>query len=761
MIFFSKCTIEAKRNNIFRVMARFFLILFLSMACLPIVGSDLHASSLPCAGEKDCFVFVVSALQNTQDLKATWQDQLQELLPLLDQTHGKSLWMARTKLYVGYQIREVLPEQARELLGEVLNVFPDLADYIRMWIGQSYLYSQHWEESVQVFEAFLSKEKDSLLRPEVLYFTAEGLSRQKACQQASKKLLQALDEDPSHKRAAWGISVLGDCAEQAGDTQKAFRFFRRLWINFPQSPEAQQIEAWFSRPNNKRFVLAPEDRYHRAVNLYEKGAHAKAIEAFEGLLSSKLPVAEVTEAQYRLARSYVRMKNYERAEPVLATLIKEDSTRSDDAWVWLGKLYFRQKKEEDLARLVSRDIPPKVTNNQRAQLFRYYGIFLEGQENWEKAHAMYQRGLQFAQGPKTRLTLLWHAGWLHYRRHEFAKAIENFHDIIGATNPRSTRMVEDHTRAAYWLGRSKAQLGQHKEAIRQFEELQTSFPFTYYGLLATFQLGEPVSVADSALRVAADAKRERSSTVLDLRHYRKAVQLAQSELISDAREELGYLYKHHGGSEKVLLPLISLSHRIGAFDIGIRLAIRHYGKDFRQGTVPSSSKMWAVAYPLPYQDVIQRYAPERLDPYLVSGLIREESLYQAQAVSRVGALGLMQLMPYTAKRVGKRLGLDPTFFVRQGLFEPEHNIQLGVHYLGTLLGQFQDNLIYSVAAYNAGPKAVQQWITKHGRHPAEEFVELIGYRETRGYVKRVIRSYRIYRMVFENSCTTPSLDRFC
>jgi soluble lytic murein transglycosylase len=86
---------------------------------------------------------------------------------------------------------------------------------------------------------------------------------------------------------------------------------------------------------------------------------------------------------------------------------------------------------------------------------------------------------------------------------------------------------------------------------------------------------------------------------------------------------------------------------------------------------------------------------------------------------------------------------------------------LGTYYLGQLLNEFQGNIIYAVAAYNAGPQAVQRWIAQNGQRDPDEFVEFIGYRETRGYVKRVVGSYRIYQMLFGKACQGVSLDRFC
>ena len=162
-----------------------------------------------------------------------------------------------------------------------------------------------------------------------------------------------------------------------------------------------------------------------------------------------------------------------------------------------------------------------------------------------------------------------------------------------------------------------------------------------------------------------------------------------------------------------------------------------------------------------YQALIQSFVPKHVDPFLVSGLIREESLYSARVVSPVGAIGLMQLMPTTAKRMANHLGIRDWDYDQGGLKEPRLNIQLGTHYLGQLLNEYQGNILYAVAAYNAGPQAVKRWVRQNANRPSDEFVELIGYEETRGYVKRVIGSYRIYRMLFGKTCPPVSLDRFC
>jgi soluble lytic murein transglycosylase len=153
-------------------------------------------------------------------------------------------------------------------------------------------------------------------------------------------------------------------------------------------------------------------------------------------------------------------------------------------------------------------------------------------------------------------------------------------------------------------------------------------------------------------------------------------------------------------------------------------------------------------YPLAYWELIQQKAQERgLDPYLVLALIRQESLFDARARSPAAALGLMQLIPPTAARVAKQLGLPTPS--QDMLFQPEVNIALGTQYLKDLLQRYSNNWFKALAAYNAGEAAVDRWEKEIVTDDIEEFVERIPYVETRGYVKLVLRNHRIYKRLYE------------
>ena len=162
---------------------------------------------------------------------------------------------------------------------------------------------------------------------------------------------------------------------------------------------------------------------------------------------------------------------------------------------------------------------------------------------------------------------------------------------------------------------------------------------------------------------------------------------------------------------------------------------------------PASSTRWAwnCLFPTPYDDFVHEVeSAESVPRGFVHAVMRQESAFNPNARSAVGATGLMQLMPSTARR---------TLQTEQGdandrmLGTPAVNLTAGTRYLGQLLAAFGKSLPLSAAAYNAGPKAVGQWLAKTGNVPIDVFVGLIPYRETRGYVGRVMGNYAKYSLL--------------
>jgi soluble lytic murein transglycosylase len=153
---------------------------------------------------------------------------------------------------------------------------------------------------------------------------------------------------------------------------------------------------------------------------------------------------------------------------------------------------------------------------------------------------------------------------------------------------------------------------------------------------------------------------------------------------------------------------------------------------------------WKILFPQPHWETIEQEATKnRLDPYMVASLIRQESEFNAGAISRANALGLMQLLPSVGRSMAKQEGIR--HFSESELLDPDTNIRLGTRYLGEVLTKFGGRPEYAFAAYNAGDDRVTDWQTAGKYSGIDEFVESIPFTETREYVQAILRNESIYR----------------
>jgi soluble lytic murein transglycosylase len=245
-----------------------------------------------------------------------------------------------------------------------------------------------------------------------------------------------------------------------------------------------------------------------------------------------------------------------------------------------------------------------------------------------------------------------------------------------------------------------------------------------------------------ALNGDAQQPRVNRSEIEQHNAYRRATELKILGLDMDAAREVAALADRYARDPDLLVSLSTMLNEVGAYHHALRLARTRFRDQLERTGGLLSPSLWSVAYPTGLLPTIKLQGAKGVDPYLIAAIIREESQYDLKAVSRVGAIGLMQVMPATANSVAQRAGIPAVG--REDLFDQETNIRIGVRYVEQLLEQFSGNLVYTVAAYNAGPIAVTNWLTQHQQHSPDEFVELIPYQETRQYVKRVLRSYREY-----------------
>jgi len=382
------------------------------------------------------------------------------------------------------------------------------------------------------------------------------------------------------------------------------------------------------------------------------------------------------------------------------------------------------------------------------------GLFAAGNYYWvnldrSQASNFYQRGVdEFPNGRDTSIAA-WRVAWSAYldRKPEAADMLEAYVRRF----PMSSYVPD----ALYWLGRIYERSG-HPDHARSFYVAAASrFPLTYFGAKAADRMRpEPAGLGPSPLDPAEvlsmippapklPSLDEPLTAKLEERETRAR---ALSDIAFDSSAELEYRAAFAmSRSPKFLVEAAGAAVAAGHYAAGM-VAVRQAFPQLearRVSEIPTEA--WRAAFPLPYEPSLREAAARnQLDPMLVAGLIRQESAFESNAMSRVGAVGLMQVMPKTANKLARQLKVR---YVRSLLTDPGYNLQLGSRYLANLI-QAYGNPEAALAAYNAGEDRVAQWTAGQNYLETAEFVESIPFTETREYVQIVMRNAEVYRQVY-------------
>jgi soluble lytic murein transglycosylase len=290
----------------------------------------------------------------------------------------------------------------------------------------------------------------------------------------------------------------------------------------------------------------------------------------------------------------------------------------------------------------------------------------------------------------------------------------------------------------YWKARAWKVLGRDSDAEALFVELSREYNF--YGQLAAEELG--AAPASGLLSVSY------LPTVLEIESMeaqpsmQRTLALYRMGLREEAAKEWSLAVRKL--DDKQLLVASEIASRHEMYDRSINAADRTLMlHDFN------------LRYPAPYRENLQaRIQENNLDEAWVYGLMRQESRFVTQAKSSVGAAGLMQVMPATARWIARRLGMKD--YRKELISQLDTNLKLGTYYMKNVLSTFKNNPVLASAAYNAGPGRARQWLAANSLEGAI-YVECIPFDETRDYVKKVMSNTVYYAKLFGQSA--PSLKQ--
>ena len=561
---------------------------------------------------------------------------------------------------------------------------------------------------------FIQNNKDYPRISRIKYLAEQKLSTDKI---SPKKIINWFGVD--EPLSGYGMLVLGESFIQTGDSEKGIALIKRGWIT-----------AELSRANMKSL----SKKYRKYLNSkdYVNRADYLAWENKYWDLKRMLPYLPKDYQLLYTARQILMSKSYgvDQAIKNVPQKFKNDAGLNHDRLKWRRKrgridssleILFSIKNNKDYL------VRPDKWWVERAIMTRAL-IYKNKYETAYKVASQHSldKGSKFAEAE-------WLSGWIALSfLNDPILAVDHFNNFYqNVSYPISL------ARGAYWLGRSYEKIGDKRQSEDWYREA-TKYLTTYYGQLAflkinpsqNFELEEQANVKDEYRKYFYNKELVKITHLLNELNkdkYTKNIlrHLANDNIVS--------------GSE---ILAAELATNISRYDFAIQVSkLASYEKRFH-----NTFNYPIISVP---QYVNGRKIPETA---FILSLIRQESEFDMRANSHVGAQGLMQIMPYTAKLVAKQAKLP--YSKSRLTSDPEYNINLGSHYIAGLILQYDGAYPFATAAYNAGPKRVKHW-KKINKDPQKkqidfvDWVELIPFKETRNYVQRVMENYNVYRYILE------------
>jgi soluble lytic murein transglycosylase len=630
-----------------------------------------------------------------------------------------------------------------------------IGDYVLYYRAQSEAALGRLSDAIRDYEGLSIRFPDSLLAHESVIEAARTSIVAGDPQAAIKLLSRMVDE--SHADA---LLVTGQAYEAAQNHPQAIEFYRRIYYYTPATTAAEQaaehLAGLDAGPSDHPGT--PEQMRSRADLLFKANQYAESLKSYEDM-QRLYPGAQTGDPE-TLRRGICQLNSRQPAEAArtLGLVTQKDATLQAEALYYKAEAYRRGGQLSECGATVDRLVsmyPDKslaaTAVYNLAQYLDKHGRAAEALLRYRQIAGTFPRS-EYA--PEATYSLGWRA--FGDRRYSEAARILEQH-LAGYRYPLSKYMGQ----AGFWAAKAEENLNNRRRALALYDYVAERFRFGYDGYVAArraqlIRTANPGLKAEDAVPGSQLEEIKQNLTEVqmvaetadgsDAARVGRADDLEVIGLTDLAIREMNKALENAPSSPRLNLRLAQIYFGRGD-NLQSTLVLRRAYPDlfsYKDSDLPREA--WEIFFPLSNWDVIRQEARRySIDPYVAAGLIRQESVFNPNAISRVGARGLMQLMPATGQLIAKRDGTGT--ITAADLYNPGLNIKLGMNYLAQLIGQF-GKIEYAAAAYNAGPGRARQWIAERGSLDMDEWVESIPFSETRGYVQSVLRNSANYRRLY-------------
>jgi soluble lytic murein transglycosylase len=648
-------------------------------------------------------------------------------------------------LTVGYV--HVLDQQYPQAIIALEKAKPragELYDYVRYLEAASYGAEGNSAKVVELLRGFDAESPESIFVKDVVDIYGNALTAQGKTQEA----IAYLEAHRLPTRASVELA-LGKSYLQTEHPEKGMEILKHLYFTMPSSPEAAGAAAQLTA-NGSALEGSYGDEKTRADLLAKAGRWADAARAYR-LLESKAPATEQDTVQMALA-SALRHTNASESRALLEQSQASGEANAQRLYL-LGEIARNDNNASVVAQNLDRMRQEAAASPWFEQALLSAGNMYLLQKDYDRAIDMFREMQQRFQNSPRASYANWKASWLTYRQGRKDDAKRAFENQVAWYPDRP-----EVPAALYWRARIAEDEHDYAVARAWYTKLAERFHNYYYGYLGRERLAilppAPANVAPTqdailsqipALKAAGpeameveappnQLRAEKSRLLVNAGLNEFAIRELQAEMGGQgarwATLQIARIYQDGGQSHRAIQFLKKALP--GYYSVDLPLLPRPY---------------WEILFPRAYWPDVQRNsAANSLDPYLVASLIRQESEFNPGAVSSANAYGLMQLLAKVGKGEAKVAHMKN--FSTASLFVPSTNIQLGTHYFKAMVTQYNGQVEYALAAYNAGSNRVDNWLQNGHYRDVPEFVESIPFTETREYVQAIVRNAKVYQRLY-------------
>lgn len=628
----------------------------------------------------------------------------------------------------------------------------ELSDYADFFLAQCASATEDQQQVAALLKGFAEKHPDSLFIRQAELTSASSLITTGQTDEAVRVLEAMRDSKPDVELA------LGRAYAASGQTAKAVSIWNHVYAEMPLSTEASAAQLELVKVAAQGLVSTPtlEQRRTRAELLMKGRRYDQAADEYRAILDSvRSDMSQQSlqrELQVKLAGALYHSRRADEAKSLLDSVPAGNEDYDAQRLYYLHEIA-RSRDDGDQERQILSDMMQKFPASPWLQdaLLSASNMYLL-RPDYKNAIEYYSAQFKLFPEGKYSPYSHWKAAWLNLRAGNKDEAERLMEEQV-AMYPSGQEVPP----ALYWRARLAEEDGDLDRAGEYYTFILRRFTHYYYADLARERLRfrfdtskhspllDKVSASDDLGKESFDAPSDdlrvaRAQLLTNAALFDFAIRELQSEPGKlYARAEIARVYLKQDRPDRALQSL--------------KRAVPGY---FSQDITDMPQWAWDILFPKPYWNDLTRYANANgLDPYLVASLIRQESEFNPQAVSRANAWGLMQLLPPVGKKLAKEVRLR--HFKQEQLTDPTINIQLGTRYFRHMVDSFGGQVPYALAAYNAGSDRVKTWQGQGPYRDIYEFVESIPFSETREYVQAIMRNATVYRLLYSRGETAARM----